>query len=187
MLEGTVPQATRVVVLKAGSNASRIRKRATGTSVPIEGGKTPGAHLAELDMEDRAEATSRPIDRNKMTLDLDVIKQRILERYVREEKKELTMVVAQERSAELARQAAWKLQSSREDKLKRSIAACTVIAADDGRIVHATTRMNLTARPRSRKVRPSASGKRYSVLQISPDYTSVSKSTGRRSTASHCR
>ena len=51
--------------------------------------------------------------------------------------KELTIDVVQKRSAERARKAAWELQTSREGRLERSIAVCTLIAPDDGLVVYA--------------------------------------------------
>ena len=116
----------------------KVRKQLNDMPVANGGGKTSAELLTELDIEDRIEGTEQSLEREKMALGLAEIKQEILERYIRDKTtKELTIDVVQKRSAELAKQAAWELQKSRESKLERSIAACTLIAPDDGLVVYA--------------------------------------------------
>jgi hypothetical protein len=62
----------------------------------------------------------------------------LLEQYTRDKTtKELEIDVTQKRSNELAKQAAWELHKSKEEKLERQIAACTLTAPIDGLVVYA--------------------------------------------------
>ena len=102
------------------------------------GVKTPSDLLVDLDIEERIESAEQTLESEKMALELARIKQETLENYIREKTtRGLTNDVAQKRSVELAKQAAWELQMSRERKLERSIAACTLIAPADGLVVYA--------------------------------------------------
>jgi RNA polymerase sigma factor (sigma-70 family) len=53
--------------------------------------------------------------------------------------RELVIHVESSRSGELARQATWELEKSKEKKLERQIAACSIRATIDGTLIHANS------------------------------------------------
>jgi HlyD family secretion protein len=66
-------------------------------------------------------------------------RRRLLVDYTNPKKnKEFTTAVEKARSQELAKQAAWALEDSKEKKLERQIAQCTIVAPIDGKLVYAS-------------------------------------------------
>src|SRR5262249_34257606 len=94
--------------------------------------------VAELDLDDRIDPTDEAIEREKGTLELGQNRLRVLEQYSRDKMvKGLEIEVKRRRSDELAKQAAWELAKSKEQKLERQIAHCTLVAPNDGLVVYA--------------------------------------------------
>ena len=149
---------------------TKARKRFNDMMTANGGVKNSADLVAELDIEERIEVTDQSLEREKMALNLAKTKKEILDRFVRDKAtKELIIDVERNRSAELAKRATWELQRSRESKLERSIAACTLIAPDDGLVVYANDPNRTDVSPRSRKARRSGSGRRSSACRISPN------------------
>jgi multidrug efflux pump subunit AcrA (membrane-fusion protein) len=78
------------------------------------------------------------IARAKLALEKAGNRLHILTHYTKEKQiRGLETAVRMTRSEELAKQATWELEKSKERKLERQIAACTIIAPIDGTVVHA--------------------------------------------------
>src|SRR5262249_39606324 len=61
----------------------------------------------------------------------------VLEKYTKPKTlRELNTRVQEAKSTELAKQATWELQLRKEEKLERQIAACTLVAPNDGLAVY---------------------------------------------------
>jgi HlyD family secretion protein len=89
--------------------------------------------IAELDIEDRLEATELTLVREKSALERTKIKQNLLEHFTKPRTiKELKADVERKRSDELAKKATWELEVSKARKLERQIAACVIKAPADG-------------------------------------------------------
>jgi HlyD family secretion protein len=100
--------------------------------------KTPADIVAELDIEDRLEAAGAAVQREKETLELARSKLELLEKYtLPKTTKALKVEVERKRSDELARQSAWELEKSREEKLNKQIESCRITAPGAGVIVYA--------------------------------------------------
>ena len=100
--------------------------------------KTPADIVAELDIEDRLEAAEAALQHEKETLELARSKLELLEKYtLPKTTKALKVEAERKRSDELARQSAWELEKSREEKLNKQIESCRIIAPGDGVIVYA--------------------------------------------------
>jgi HlyD family secretion protein len=100
--------------------------------------KTPADIVAELDIEDRLETARAALEREKEALELARSKLDVLEKYtLPKTTKALKVEAERKRSDELARQSAWELEKSREEKLNKHIESCRIIAPGDGVIVYA--------------------------------------------------
>jgi len=60
--------------------------------------------------------------------------------------RELRLTVEQARSTELAKKATWELETGKEKKLERQIAACTIVAPRDGTLVYVPGRTQFVLR-----------------------------------------
>ena len=104
--------------------------------------KTPADIVAELDIEDRLETAGAALQREKEALELARSKLELLEKYtLPKTTKALKVEAERKRSDELARQSAWELEKSREEKLNKQIESCRIIAPGDGVIVYANLRI----------------------------------------------
>ena len=113
--------------------------------------KTPADIVAELDIEDRLEAAGAAVQHEKEALELARSKLELLEKYtLPKTTKALKVEAERKRSDELARQSAWELEKSREEKLNKQIESCRIIAPGDGVIVYA----NNPSRPVRGQPRP---------------------------------
>jgi len=116
----------------------RARKRLDDAVAASKGGSTPADIVAELDIEDRIEATELALEREKMALELAKTKRELLEKYTLGKiTKELEVDVYRKRADELAKKANHELAVSKKVKLLRQIAACTLVAPGDGMLVYA--------------------------------------------------
>ncbi len=128
--------------------ARRARQRLAELAAARNGAAAPSDVLTELEIEDRVDVSEQTIEREKAALELAKSRRELLEKYTKEKTiKALTVDVEQKRLDELAKQARWQLEQSKQRKLERQIAACKIIAPGDGTIVYANP-------PRSRANQP---------------------------------
>ena len=114
-------------------------------------------------------------------------KKTVLEKYTRDKTiKELQSEVEKAKSDELAKQQTWELEKDKEAKLEKQIKNCKLFAPGDGIVVYANdpSRVRRQPRCRSRRGRPSASGRRSSAFPTSTRCGSTPRSTSRWSTGS---
>jgi len=116
----------------------RARKRMNDSLATNRGAATPADIVAELDIDDRLEAAEQTLGREKVVLGLARHKLDVLEKYTMGKTiKELKANIEQARADELAKRATLQLEKDKESKLKRQIAACTLVAPGDGMLVYA--------------------------------------------------
>jgi RNA polymerase sigma factor (sigma-70 family) len=78
------------------------------------------------------------VARAELALEKSKNRLRILTDHTKRERiRKLTGAVENARSDELAKEAVWELEKSKEQKLERAIAACTIVAPIDGTVVYA--------------------------------------------------
>ena len=100
--------------------------------------KTPADLIAELDIEDRLEAAELTLLRESQLRDQAKARQDLLQKItVQRTVRQLKVDVEQKYLAELAKQATWHFEMSKEKKLERQILACEIKAPADGTIVYA--------------------------------------------------
>jgi HlyD family secretion protein len=110
--------------------------------------KTPADIIAELDIEDRLEAAELTLLRESQLRDQAKAKQDLLQKItVQRTVRQLKVEVEQKYSAELAKQATWHFEMSKEKKLERQILACEIRAPADGTIVYANDPSRTVGRP----------------------------------------
>ena len=103
--------------------------------------KTPADLIAELDIEDRLEAAELTLLRESQLRDQAKAKQDLLQKItVQRTVRQLKVEVEQKYSAELAKQATWHFEMSKEKNLERQILACDIKASVDGVVVYAPQR-----------------------------------------------
>ncbi len=96
--------------------------------------KSNGGNNTQL-VSKRAEVA---IARSNLALEKAKNRYHILTHYTKDHRnKELVTEMEKTRSNELAKQAAWELEKSKEAKLERQLAACTITAPIDGTVVYA--------------------------------------------------
>ena len=143
--------SSRAAIQKAESKLERTRRagqKLNGVLAGKGGVKTPDEIMADLDLDDRLEATEQTLLREKMTLELAQTKLELLKKYTGAKiTKGLQIEVERKRSEELAKQAAWELEKSKEAKLERQIAACTLVAPISGLVVYANDPAGRSAEP----------------------------------------
>ena len=109
---------------------------------------TPADLVAELDLEDRVEATETVLASERAAVDQARNKLVVLEKFTLPKTiKELTHEVDAARSAELAAQATYELETSKARKLERQMEACTIKAPRDGMLVFANDPNRNPGRP----------------------------------------
>ncbi|MFI5457215.1 MAG: sigma-70 family RNA polymerase sigma factor [Isosphaerales bacterium] len=139
-LQGAIDVAQSAIQKAEGrlERTRRARKRLNDAVAASKRGSTPADIVAELDIEDRIEATELALQREKMALDLAKAKRELLEKYTLGKiTKEHEVDVYRKRADELARKANHELAISKKVKLERQIAACTLVARGDGLLVYA--------------------------------------------------
>jgi RNA polymerase sigma factor (sigma-70 family) len=117
----------------------RARRRLFDVLASKKGAVAPADIIAELDVEDRVEASEQAVSRENSALVLAKSRQLVLEKYTKDKtSKSLVLEVEQKRSVELAKRASWELQKSKAKAIDRQIAACTITAPVAGRVVRAS-------------------------------------------------
>jgi RND family efflux transporter MFP subunit len=102
------------------------------------GARTPAEVVADVDIQDRIEDAELDLDRERRSLAQAEGKWEILHKYTSPKTvKELEGEAVKARSNELAKQATWELEKSKEAKLEKMIGRCTLVAPIDGIVVHA--------------------------------------------------
>jgi RND family efflux transporter MFP subunit len=128
-------------VHKAEARRERIRRARQRLDDAKTAGRlaaTPIDIVAELDLDDRLEAAEAAIERETKAVELAKTKLEVLEKYTHAKTlKELKSEVEKARADELAKQAAWELEKSKEAKLRSQIQSCTIYAPHDGLVVYA--------------------------------------------------
>jgi HlyD family secretion protein len=145
--------AAQSAIQKAQGRRERTRqaRRRWDESLAGKGGqKTPEQIVIELDLDDRIDAAEQTLLREKIALDLLHIKQDSLQNYTRNRVvKTLEIDVQRKQILELAKQATWDMEMSKESKLERQIAACTLKAPVAGIVVyHSQIEEGVTVRER---------------------------------------
>ncbi len=182
--------SSRAAIQRAESRLERTRRageKLNGVLVGKGGVRTPEEIAVELDLDDRLEATEQALLREKMTLELARSKLELLKKYTGAKiTKGLQIELERKRSEELHKQAAWDLEKSKEARLERQIAACTLVAPTSGIVVYANDPSRCSERtgPRSRRAPRSARARRSSPSPISPGFRSTSRSARRSLTSS---
>ena len=121
----------------ARSNEAR-RERISELMTSKKGAVATTDILAQLDVEDRVDASEQAISREKAALELAQSKLDVLEKFTRNQRfKMLTLQVEEKRAEELAKQARWHFEQSKAKSLERQIAACTIKAPEGGTVLHA--------------------------------------------------
>ena len=132
--------AARSAIQKTESRLERTRRareRLNGLPPGNGDAKTRAEIVVDLDLDNRLEDVEQTLLREKMTFDLAKTKLEVLEKYGRSKTiKSLQMEVERNRSDELAKQAKWELEKSKQAKLERQIAACTLVAPVDGLVAY---------------------------------------------------
>jgi HlyD family secretion protein len=130
--------ASQSAIQKAESRLERTRRARQRLNQALAGGsRTPDEIVADLDMDDRIEANEQALLREKMAMESSQSRQELLEKYTRPKRlKALETDVEGKHSDELSKQATWDLNKTKEAKLERQIAACTLKAPIDGLIVY---------------------------------------------------
>jgi RNA polymerase sigma factor (sigma-70 family) len=131
----------QLAIEKADARLARTRRaqqRLQNAVAARQESVTPTQIMAELDIQDRLDAAEQTIEREKRALDLAQTKKTVLEKYTQGKTiKQHESEVEKARSNELAKQAMWELEQSKEAKLRRQIASCTLPAPGDGIVVYA--------------------------------------------------
>ncbi|MFI5457214.1 MAG: sigma-70 family RNA polymerase sigma factor [Isosphaerales bacterium] len=133
--------AARSAIENAEGRLARTRRVRQGLQNIMNASKAARSSadiVAELDIEDRIEATELALKRERMALELSKTKRDVLETYTRGlTTKGLDVDVARKRLDELTQQAILKTEEGKEARLNSRIAACALVAAIDGRLVYA--------------------------------------------------
>ena len=117
--------------------ARRARRR-LGEMTSKKGAVAASDVMAELDVEDRVDASEQTIAREKASLAQAKSRQYVLEKYTQDKTiKALTLDVERKRSDELAKKSNWRLEQSKANKLETQIASCTITAPAVGAVVYA--------------------------------------------------
>ena len=137
--------AAQSTIQKADARLERTRvaRRRVQDMLATRGAATtPSDVVAELDVQDRLESAELTLLRERMTLDQAKNKQDLLEKItLPRTMRELRDDVERKRSAELAKKAAWELESIKARKLERQILNCDILAPTDGLVVYANDPM----------------------------------------------
>jgi RND family efflux transporter MFP subunit len=133
----------------------RAREKLTETLSRRTGATTSGDVLAELDVEDRLDASELAVLREQLSLEKAQNKLQLLDNYTKGKTiKELQTEVEKARSDELAKQQRFQLEDHKQVKLEQQIAACKILSPLDGLIQYPddptgeTIRRGATVQPR---------------------------------------
>ncbi|MGP0066517.1 MAG: efflux RND transporter periplasmic adaptor subunit [Isosphaeraceae bacterium] len=139
VLRGEI-SALQSAVQKAERRIERTRqgrRRLNDLLAGKGGAKTPDEIVTDLDIDDRLDDAEQSLLRDRIALEVLRTKQDVLQKYTRDKTiKTLEVDVDQRHSEELARQVGLDLETKRQARLERQIAACTLKAPIDGMIVY---------------------------------------------------
>ena len=131
------------------------------------GTRGPAELVAEVDLQDRIQEAELGLDHHRQSLADAEGKREILLKYTRPKVvKERRGELGKALSDELARQATWELEKTKESKLERQIANCTLIAAADGCVVYANDPTRLAGRPVSQIEEGATVRERQKIVSI---------------------
>ena len=127
----------RAAIRKTEERLERTRKASERLKVPWTtraGSRPPADIVAEVDIQDRIEEAELSLERERRSLAQAEGKREILAQVHRARRPSRSWRArsGKAHSDELAREATWELEKSKEDKLERQIANCTLIAPSDG-------------------------------------------------------
>jgi HlyD family secretion protein len=133
--------AALTAVHKAENRLERVRRARQRLSDALNRSQrslAPSDIVAELDIEDRLDATEEALSRTQTALELAKSKQDILEKYTKDKaQKALQADVERKRADAVAATATREIEQTKERKLEGQIAACTIKAPGDGLVVYA--------------------------------------------------
>jgi HlyD family secretion protein len=128
--------------------ARRARKRVADLIVSKKDAVAPSDVLAELDIDDRVDASEQSISREKAALEQAKSRQEILEKFTHDKTiKALALEVERKRPEEQAKLNKWHFEQGRAKKLERQIDACIMRAPEDGVLVYANPPRRVADRP----------------------------------------
>jgi RND family efflux transporter MFP subunit len=132
-------------VRRAGARLDRTRNARQRLNQAGAADKTRATELlAELEIADRIDAAEQAVEREKMALEQAQTKQHLLQNYTRGKTiKALEVDLERAHSNELAKQATWELEKTKEENLKRQIQVCSILAPADGIVVYANDPIRL--------------------------------------------
>ena len=108
------------------------------TPATNQAARTSADIVAELDTDDRIEASERNLKRQQTALDLAKVKRDVIAKYSPDKTTKGSDVdVARKHLDELAKQAGVELETRKIKKLENQIAACRLVAPIDGPVVYA--------------------------------------------------
>jgi RNA polymerase sigma factor (sigma-70 family) len=141
-LDGAIAKA-KSAVQTAESKQERLHRaqaRIRATK-PAAEANTPAVVMAELDIEDRLEVAEVTVANEKLALELAQSNLEVLRNFTAPRTtKELEGAIERKRSDELAKQAIFDLEQSKERRLIRQINNCKILAPNEGMVVYADAR-----------------------------------------------
>src|SRR5262249_4976011 len=108
-------------IARAEGRLERMRRarQRMNEALAANPGARPVEIMADLDLEDRLEAAALAMAREKFALEQAKAKKQVLQQYTRgKTTRELQSEAERRRSDELAKEATWTLQRTREEKLE---------------------------------------------------------------------
>ena len=133
--------AVQSAIQRAESRLERTRqarRRLNEIQAGKGGARTPNEIVTDLDVDDRLAATEQALLRDRIALEILQAKQDVLQKYTRDKMiKAFEIDLERKHAEELAKRATWDLEKSKEAKLERQIAACTLKAPGAGLVVYA--------------------------------------------------
>ena len=172
--------AVRSAIHKAESRLERTREARRRLNEVLAGKvapKTPNEIVTDLDVDDRLAATEQTLLRDRIALELLQAKQEVLQKYTRDRMiKALEVDLERKRFEELARAATWEMEKSKEAKLEKQIAACTLKAPIDGLVVYANDPARGFGRNRPQIEEGATVRERQKILSI-PDLSRMQVNT----------
>jgi RND family efflux transporter MFP subunit len=162
-------------IKKAEERVARLRDaraRMKNTLAGRERSATPTDIAAEVDLDDRLADAEESLLRTKVALELAQTRLNVLQKFTRDKTvNELKSEVERRRSEELAKQATWDLEKSKEAKLRRQIANCVIKAPNDGIVVYANDPNRFGVRNAPQIEEGATVRERQKIISI-PDLTS---------------
>jgi HlyD family secretion protein len=143
---------TRSAIEKAESRLERTRRALERLKTLLDRKEalalTSSDLVAELDLKDRLDDAEQTLIREKVALALATARREIFEKFTRvRTTRGLEATVKQAEADVFVRMSTWTLEKSKEDKLRRQIASCKLLAPNDGIVVYANDTPGRANRP----------------------------------------